>query len=606
MSADGWEQVKEVLHRAMQLPPEQRAGFLDRACSGEEALRAEVESLLAADSQMMPSFLGSMPAPLPATERARGAAHAADLEPGLPFEQRFVLIRKLGEGGMGQVWLAEQTTPVKRQVALKLIKAGMYDEEVVQRFRAERQSLAIMDHPSIAKVFDAGATPQGQPYFVMEYVSGLPLTEYCDRHSLTIPARLELFMRVCAAVQHAHQKAILHRDLKPANILVAEMDGRPVPRIIDFGLAKATQSPVGGESFVTQLGQFMGTPGYMSPEQAAAQDIDTRMDVYALGVVLYEMLVRVRPFDDTEEGPPPLGELLRCLREDDPPVPSVKLDLMRDAAEEIASAHGVNRKQLIGLLRGDLDGIALKALAREREKRYGSPAELAADLHRYLSHEPVMARPAGTAYRLRKYARRHRVGVSVGVGLAAVVVTVAVLQTFNVNRLTRERDRVERERSRAVHVTDLMTGMFKLDKSGAPRGNTITAREVLDHAVAETRSDLADDPDAQAQMMHLIARAYLNLGLLGQAHLTAQNALDTRLKLHGPDDARTLESMAQVGWILGYEGQREEALRLEREALARERRVLGPLNALTRETQHKLSIIDANPAAPLPIAPDPN
>src|ERR1700733_14087289 len=300
MSTHDWQKVEEILYQAMALAPEQRPEFLDTACGSDADLRAELNSLLLAGEDLSDEFLKS---PLGGVlERQIVEIESASaLAAGQIFAQRFELVRKLGEGGMGQVWLAEQLAPVRRQVAVKLIKAGMYDEAVVQRFQSERQSLAIMDHPAIAKVFDAGTTPQGQPYLVMEYVPGLPITDYCDQKKLKIIDRLELFIQVCEGVQHAHQKAIIHRDLKPANILVVEVDGKPVPRIIDFGLAKATTPRPGGETF-TQLGHFMGTPGYMSPEQAdpkgpdGVQDIDTRTDVYSLGVVLYVLLAGLEPF----------------------------------------------------------------------------------------------------------------------------------------------------------------------------------------------------------------------------------------------------------------------------------------------------------------------
>jgi eukaryotic-like serine/threonine-protein kinase len=294
MTTQPWERVKELLHQAMRLSPEERTRFLDQACPSDPALRAEVESLLLADERVRSTFMQSRPQNRRGTDGPEegqiDSGHA--LQAGQIFAERFQLVGELGEGGMGQVWLAEQSSPVRRQVALKLIKAGMYDKAVVQRFQAERQSLAIMDHPAIAKVFDAGATPQGQPYFVMEYVPGLPITEYCDQKKLKIRDRLELFIQVCEGVQHAHQKAIIHRDLKPANILVLEVDGKPVPRIIDFGLAKATTPEFAGETLLTQLGSLVGTPGYMSPEQAdpSVPDIDTRTDVYSLGVVLYVLL----------------------------------------------------------------------------------------------------------------------------------------------------------------------------------------------------------------------------------------------------------------------------------------------------------------------------
>ena len=347
---------------------------------------------------------------------------ASRLAEGQIFAQRFQLTRKLGEGGMGQVWLAEQTEPVRRTVALKLIAAGMYDETTVQRFQAELQSLAIMEHPYIAKVFDAGTTPQGQPYFVMEFVPGLPITEYCDHKRLKVRDRLEVFIQACEGVQHAHQKAIIHRDLKPANILVVEVDGIAVPRIIDFGLAKAITHQQPDETMFTRFGQFIGTPGYMSPEQVDPNihDVDTRTDVYALGVILYVLLTGLLPFEAKRAHRPALDVWLRQLREEEPPAMSTKLGADPERAAASALARSTEPKQLLGMLRGDLQWITSKALERERERRYGLPAELAADLRRYLSHQPVSARPASVGYQLRKFIRRNRVAAVVAAVLCAL------------------------------------------------------------------------------------------------------------------------------------------------------------------------------------------
>ncbi len=590
MTGERWEQVKELLHEAMQLTPGERSRFLDEACASDDALRAEVESLLLAGESIRSTFMQSPLLPLELGADSDLVGAAGTLEAGQIFAQRFQLVHRLGEGGMGQVWLAEQTSPVRRQVALKLIKAGMYDEAVVQRFQSERQSLAIMNHPAIAKVFDAGTTPQGQPYFVMEYVPGLPITEYCDQNKLKISDRLELFVQVCEGVQHAHQKAIIHRDLKPANILVVEVDGKPVPRIIDFGLAKATNPRVAGETVFTQLGQFMGTPGYMSPEQAdpafqyGAQDIDTRTDVYSLGVVLYVLLAGLQPFETKQRQKQPLDELLRKLREEEPPLPSTKVGADRGTSSATAEARSTEPRQLVSLLRGDLDWIAMKALEKDRARRYGAPSELAADIRRYLNHEPVGARPASAGYRLRKYVRRHRVAVVVAAGLVLLLAAFSILQALQLRRITRERDR-------ATRITDFMTGMFKVSDPNEARGNSVTAREILDKASNDMGTGLAKDPEVQAQMMQVMASTYLNLGLNARAHELAKRALDARLSLLGPDDPKTLQSMTQLGRVLDHEGHEPEAEKMQRQVLAAQRRILGPDDPLTIETMGSLAWI---------------
>ncbi|MFY9529154.1 MAG: serine/threonine-protein kinase, partial [Candidatus Acidiferrales bacterium] len=442
----------------------------------------------------------------------RGATEPKSIGP-------YRLVQKLGEGGMGQVWLAEQTAPLRRQVALKLIRAGMYDDALLQRFQSERQSLAIMDHPSIAKVFDAGATPDGQPFFVMEYVQGISITTYCDQKRLKIRERLELFIKVCEGVQHAHQKAIIHRDLKPANILVVEVDSKPTPRIIDFGLAKATTPEAAGESMFTQGGGFVGTPAYMSPEQAdpGVQGIDTRTDVYSLGVILYELLTGSLPFDTNKWQKQPLHEVLRQLREEDPPRPSTKIGTEKESSSAMAEMRSTEPKQLASLLRGDLDWITMKALEKDRARRYGTPSELAADLLRYLNHEPIVARAASAGYRLQKYVRRHRVGVAVVAVIAGLLIAFAGVQGAQLRRITRERDRANR-------ITDFMTSMFKVSDPSEARGNSVTAREILDKASKDAGAGLAKDPELQAQMMNVMGRVYTNLGLYPHAQSLVEQA----------------------------------------------------------------------------------
>src|SRR5580704_16727125 len=361
------------------------------------------------------------------------------------------LLQLIGEGGMGEVWLAEQKEPVRRRVAIKLIKAGMDTREVVARFESERQALALMDHPGIAKVFDAGSTAEGRPYFVMEYVAGLPITLYCDSHKLDTRQRLELFISVCEGVQHAHQKAIIHRDLKPSNILVTEVDGKPVPRIIDFGIAKATSHRLNEKTVHTQVGALIGTLGYISPEQAdsGGEDIDTRSDVYSLGVVLYELLSGALPFDFRRLA---YDEALRCLREQDAPSPSTRLRTRGADSAPAAKNRGADLPTLVSLLQGDPDAITLRALEKIRARRYSTPIELAADIGRYLRNEPVLARGPSAVYRARKFVRRHRLAVTLVSLMALLTVIFAVAQTAELRRIRRERDRADR-------ITDFLTNM---------------------------------------------------------------------------------------------------------------------------------------------------
>jgi eukaryotic-like serine/threonine-protein kinase len=612
LSSKRAQQVEHLFHCALEHAEPGRSAFLENACGRDVTLRREVESLLAQD-QNAEHFIETPAIGVAArllqldAKRDKAVFATADtssasylgLVAGQVFCQRFRLVRKLGEGGMGRVWLADQTSPVRRQVALKLIRVGLYDEAAIERFRGERQSLAMMDHPVIAKVFDAGATEHGQPYFVMEYVPGLPITEYCDSKKLTVKQRLELFIPACEGAQHAHQKAIIHRDLKPENILVVEVDGKPVPRIIDFGLAKAVKVQTDSATLVTQMGTLVGTPAYMSPEQAdpTATDIDTRTDVYSLGVVLYVLLTGALPIDMKQWHKQPL-EVLRKLREEEPERPSTKVSADRQRASSTAGARGTGAPQLASLLRGDLDWITMKALEKDRARRYGTPSELAADIRRYLKHEPVIARPASTIYRTKKYVLRHRFTVATIASLVLLLAAFAFVQGRELQRIKGERDRANRERDRANHerdratrVTDFMTNMFKVPDPNETRGNSVTAREILDKASRDVGNGLAKDPEVESEMMQVMARTYMNLGLYARAHELAKQAMDARLSLHGPDDPKTLESMTQLGWILSREGQDAEAEKLERAALAGETRMLGSEDALTLQTKDHLAVI---------------
>jgi tetratricopeptide (TPR) repeat protein len=411
------QQVKAVFLAAADKDPAERAAFPDEACGADAELRQRVEQLLGAHDEP-----GSQPLPPAQTSVAVAPAEPAE-EVGTVIAGRYKLLQQLGEGGMGSVFMAEQTRPVKRMVALKVVKAGMDSKSVLGRFEAERQALALMDHPNIAKVLDAGTTERGQPFFVMELVKGVPLTQFCDQRQLSVNDRLQVFQHICHAVQHAHQKGIIHRDLKPSNILVESHDGRPVPKVIDFGLAKAINAlPLTERSLFTQLGAMLGTPLYMAPEQAefSAIDVDTRADIYALGVILYELLTGTTPLEKRRLAKAAWDEIRRVIKEEEPPKPSTRLSTS-EAKASVAAQRQSDPQRLGKYVRGDLDWIVMKALAKERDRRYQTANAFAADVERFLHHEPVSAGPPTLRYQLRKFVRRNRAAVAVAATLAVLL-----------------------------------------------------------------------------------------------------------------------------------------------------------------------------------------
>jgi eukaryotic-like serine/threonine-protein kinase len=448
--------VEDVFLEAAQLAdPAGRAAYLDQACDGDEQLRLRVAALLAAHDSA-DGFLKP-----PAVDAADGLA-AIGAGPQSRIG-RYKLLEQIGEGGFGVVFMAEQEEPVRRRVALKIIKLGMDTRQVVARFEAERQALAMMDHPNVAKVLDGGSTDAGRPYFVMELVKGVPITGYCDEQRLSLEQRLELFVPVCRAVQHAHLKGVIHRDLKPTNVLVAEYDDRAVPKIIDFGVAKATGQRLTERTMFTEFGQVVGTVEYMSPEQAKFNqlDVDTRSDIYSLGVLLYELLTGATPFERKRLREAALDEVLRIIREEEPPIPSTRLSTRNELAS-IAAARRVEAKKLSGLVRGDLDWIVMKALEKDRNRRYETAGALAADIESFLRGEPVEARSPTRSYRLLKFVRRNKAGALAGAALLALMCgAVAILLVSN-RRIRREM--AARDRALTAQDAALTTAQEAVDR----------------------------------------------------------------------------------------------------------------------------------------------
>jgi serine/threonine protein kinase/tetratricopeptide (TPR) repeat protein len=562
-----------LFNHAAELSAAGRKIYLDQACGDDAGLRARIEALLLAHD---------------------GAGNPLDTGPGgvvrdavarpLPGEKigtligRYKLLQRIGEGGCGAVYLAEQEEPVRRRVALKIIKLGMDSREVIARFEAERQALAMMDHPNIARVFDAGATDQGRPFFVMELVRGVPLTNYCDENNLPTPARLGLFMQVCQAVQHAHQKGIIHRDLKPSNILVTVNDGVAVPKVIDFGIAKATQGRLIDRTLFTAFEQFIGTPAYMSPEQAemSSLEVDTRSDIYSLGVLLYELLTGRTPFDPKTLVQAGLDEIRRVIREVEPPTPSARLSTLGDADRTtVAKLRSTGPAQLSSLLRGDLDWIVMRCLEKDRRRRYETANGLALDLQRHLNDEPVTARPPSAAYVLLRLIRRHRV-----VFISAAAIAAALLIGFGISTWEYFMEKAARERAvaaeskariEAIKSEQVARFLKEMLESVGPYvslgRDTKLLRDILDKTAERIGRDLKDQPQVEAELRETMGPVYEQLAEYEKAEAMLRAALKLRLAWLAPDDPSVASTQLRVAFILTRRGDFAAAANFLHEAL---------------------------------------
>ncbi len=468
----------------------------------------------------------------------------------------YKLLERIGEGGCGIVYLAQQEQPLRRQVALKIVKLGMDTRHVIARFEAERQVLALMEHPNIAKVLDAGATATGRPYFVMELVKGTRITEYCDQHNLSTEARLDLFIQVCHAIQHAHQKGIIHRDIKPSNILVTLVEDVPTPKVIDFGIAKATGDQVlTDKTLFTAFEQFIGTPAYMSPEQAelSGQDVDTRSDIYALGVLLYELLTGQTPFDAKHLIKAGLDEVRRVIREQEPLRPSTRLrGLGAEEQTTVARRRQTEAPKLIHQIHGDLDWIVMKCLEKDRQRRYETANGLAMDVERHLNHEPIVAGAPAAAYRAGKFVRRHRTGLAALSTILLLLVGGAAVSTWEAVRARVAERRALTEASKSRHVAQFLERVLSgVDSSVAKGRDTTLLKEILAKTADQVEQELRAEPEVQAEVWATLGQAYWAVGDYAKSEAVHRKALTTRRRLYGnehPQVAASLDGLIQTLW----------------------------------------------------------
>ncbi len=581
--------VEAIFHAALDLSDHaERDAFIGRECADDIALEARVRRLLGSHdhSGLLRAAAAAL---LPEVE-----AELARLKPEEAGERigPYKLLQQIGEGGFGVVWMAEQEQPVRRRVALKIIKMGMDTKEIIARFEQERQALAMMEHPNIAKVFDAGATQYGRPFFVMELVRGIRITDYCDQHNLPTAERLHLFIAVCQAVQHAHQKGIIHRDLKPSNILVTLHDGVPVPKVIDFGVAKATQARLTERTLFTQFQQMIGTPLYMSPEQAemSGLDIDTRSDIYSLGVLLYELLTGRTPIDTATMAQAGMDEIRRIIREQEPVKPSTALQtLAADARTTVARNRDSDAAKLTGLLRGDLDWIVMKALEKDRARRYDSATAFAEDLRRHLTFEPVLARPPSRLYRFRRMVKRNKLAFAAGTAIAFTLLGGFIVSSVFLIIAREKMAETEKARRGSERVAGFLKEMLKGVGPAAAEGrDPAMLREILDQAAARLDTELKDEPRVRAELYCQIGRIYEDFGEFARAEDMIHKAFETMGGVGWVDGSFLFEMYDARASALRGQGKFAEAEELYRQTLALQRMEKTPDNAAVANTLNNL------------------
>jgi len=557
--------ARSIFEQALEFELESgRTAFLDQACGDDTVLRTQVERLLAAHFAAG-SFLASPVSKYVATAELTQLSE----QPGTVIGP-YKLLEQIGEGGMGIVYMADQQTPVRRRVALKIIKPGMDTRKVIARFEAERQALALMDHPNIARVLDAGATELGRPYFVMELVRGIPITAYCDGKNLPVRERLELFIQVCHAVQHAHQKGIIHRDLKPTNVLVTMQDGQAMPKIIDFGVAKATGQQLTEKTLFTAFAQVVGTPLYMSPEQAemSSVDVDTRSDVYSLGVVLYELLTGTTPFTKERLHSAAFDEIRRIIREEEPPRPSTRIStLASDRLSTVAEHRRTDVRRLQHSVRGELDWIVMKCLEKDRNRRYETPSSLARDVERYLHDEPVQACPPSFVYRFRKYIRRNKVGVLAGSSVVIALLAGLTVATAGFLQARRQAQISTAQAAKATAISGLLQAALQSANPDQAKGPDYTVRQLLDDFSGGLADQLVGQPDVEADIRATIGNAYRQLGLFDLAAPQFETALALRRRIDGSEDGDYAKILVDYAQNLAEQMHLVDAERTAREAI---------------------------------------